>query len=397
MNRSPSLAEPHVIRPGASRITPLRLTARAARPRRRHKWLMATFVCLVLLPVAMAAGYLWTRAADQYASTVGFSVIKQEMSSPIEIFGGIADFAGAGVSDSDILYEFIGSQEIAETLDARLDLSNIFSGPPGDPVFSYDPTGSVEDLHKYWKRMVRVTYDDGTGLIEVRVLAFSPHDARTIASEIFKECARLVQELSAIAQDDTTEFARQEVERAVERLKVARERITTFRSETQIVDPSADLQGQMGLLSTLETQLAEALIGADLLRESTRPSDPRITQADRRIAVIESRIEGERRKLGVGRGKVQGGDYATLLSEFERLAVDREFAEQAYTAALATYDQALAEARRKSRYLAAYIKPTLAQSSQYPKRFVLVGISAFFLLTAWSIAVLAFYSFRDRR
>lgn len=358
---------------------------------------MASFLAVVILPVAAAALYLWTRAADQYASTVGFSVIKQEITSPIEVLGGIADFAGGGVSDSDILYGFITSQELVETLDARLGLVEIFGKAKRDPVFGYDRDGTIEDLHEYWERMVRVIYDDGTGLIEVRALAFEAEDARAIAAGVLEESARLVDELSAIAQDDTTEFARLEVERAVERLKIARERMTAFRSENQIVDPSADLQGQMGLLSTLETQLADALISADLLRESTRETDPRITQAERRIAVIEARIADERRKLGVGHSGGTGEDYATLLSEYERLAVEREFAETAYTAALATYDQAQAEARRKSRYVAAHIKPTLAQSSQFPKRGVLLGLTAFFLLTFWSIAVLAYYSFRDRR
>lgn len=388
----PVLAEARI-----SRITPIRPPAQAVRPRARHWGLVFTFVGTVVLPVLLAAGYLWTRAADQFASTVAFSVIKQEMSSPIEVFGGIADFAGVGVSDSDILYEFIASQELVEILDRRLGLVEIFSKPTTDPVFGYDPEGTIEDLHDYWDRMVRITYDDGSGLIEVRALAFDPEDARAIATGIFEESARLVDEFSAIAQDDTTEFARQEVERAVERLKIARERLTAYRSETQIVDPSADLQGQMGLLSTLEGQLAEAFISADLLRESTRATDPRIQQAERRIAVIEARIEDERRKLGVGRDGGTGGDYATLLAEYERLAVEREFSEQAYTAALATYDQALAEARRKSRYLAAYIKPTMAQASKFPKRFMLIGLTAFFLVTLWSISVLAYYSFRDRR
>lgn len=391
-----SMVEAQRPEPQVSRLVPVPPPADAARPRRRHWGLAGSFVALVVLPVLISAGYLWTHASDQYSSIVGFSVIKQEMASPIEMFGGIADFAGVGVSDSDILYEFIGSQELVETLDSQLGLVELYSKPESDPVFAYDAEGTIEDLHDYWKRMVRVTYDDGTGLIEIEALAFDPEDARAIATGIFQESARLVDELSAIAQEDTIQFAAQEVERAVERLKFARERLTAFRSETQIVDPNADLQGQMGLLSTLETQLAEALISADLLRESTRETDPRITQAERRIAVIEARIEDERRKLGVGHNG-QGEDYATLLAEYERLAVDREFAEQAYTAALATYDQALAEARRKSRYLAAYIKPTRAQSSQYPRRLVLVSVMAFFLLTAWSIAVLAYYSFRDRR
>ena len=206
-----------------------------------------------------------------------------------------------------------------------------------------------------------------------------------------------MEELSAIAQEDTTAFSRLELDRAVERLKQAREAITRFRSRTQIVDPTADLQGQMGLLSTLEQQLAAALIDADLLRESTREGDIRLQQADRRIAVIEARIADERGKLGVGVDGTGNDDYANLLSEFERLAVDREFSEQAYVAALAAFDAAQAEARRKSRYLFAHVKPTAATSSQFPQRELLAGLTLLFLLASWAIMVLIYYSVRDRR
>jgi len=362
--------------------------------RRRHSWMMLFFVLWVAGPVMTSGWYLYFQAEDQFASTVGFSVRKEEVVSPVELFGGIADVATSGSSDSDILHEFIGSQEMVQALERRLGLSALYAKPVRDPVFAYDPTGTIEDLLDYWRSMVRVTYDSTTELIEVRALAFAPDDARAIATGVYEESARLIEELSTIAQDDAIAFASAELNRAVERLKTAREAVTAFRSRTQIVDPTADLQGQMGLLSTLEQQLAEALIQADLLRESTRLEDPRITQAELRIEVIEARIADERSKLG---HDGSGDDYASKLAEYERLSVDREFAEQAYTAALATYDQALAEARRKSRYLAAYIKPTLAEASEFPRKEVLLGLVAFFLVSTWAIAILVFYSVRDRR
>ncbi len=375
------------------RIAPL--PQPGASPRRRKRpWIWLSFLMCVLAPIGVAAWYLFEVAADQFASTVGFSVRTEEVASPIELFGGIADVTGGGGGESDILYKFIQSQEMVAAVDAQLGLRALYARPEFDPVFAYDPTGTIEDLVDYWRFMVRVTYDSSTELIEVRTLAFDPQDARAITRAIFEECARLVQDLSAIAQEDTIAFAKAELDRSVERLKRAREAMTGFRSRTQIVDPTADLQGQMGLLSTLEQQLAEALIAADMLREGTRAGDPRITQADLRIQVIEARIQDERGKLGRGG---EGDDYATVLSEFERLAVDREFAEQAYTAALAAYDQALAEARRKSRYLAAYIKPTLAEASEFPQKEMLLALVAFFLLSLWGIAVLIYYSIRDRR
>ena len=390
------MAMPNEIDPPV-RLTILRPPAEPARPRVRHIGILGTFTLGVLLPFCLALWYLLAVAVDQFSSTVGFSVRKEEVASPIELFGGIADVASTGSSDSDILYEYIQSQEMVSVLESQLGLSQMFSKPERDPVFAFDPSGTIEDLLDYWDRAVRISYDTSTELIEVRVLAFTPEDAQNIATAIFEESARLIDDLSAIAQADTITFAKAEVELAVERLKTARESMTAFRSRTQIVDPSADLQGQMGLLSTLEQQLAEALISADLLRESTRSNDPRITQAERRIEVIQVRIAEERRKLGVGGGSDTGEDYATLLAEFERLAVDRQFAEQAYTAALATYDQALAEARRKSRYLAAYIRPTLAQASKFPKTYELLAITAFVLTAVWGIGVLIYYSARDRR
>ena len=54
----------------------------------------------------------------------------------------------------------------------------------------------------------------------------------------------------------------------------------------------------MGLLNSLQAQLAETLIELDLLAETARSDDPRVEQAKRKTVVIEKRIAEERRKLG---------------------------------------------------------------------------------------------------
>ena len=152
----------------------------------------------------------------------------------------------------------------------------------------------------------------------------------------------------------------------------------------------------MGLLNTLQAQLAGALIEFDLLRDNTSENDPRLVQAQRRIEVIRARLEEERQKFGAEGSAPGGGSYATTISEFERLSVDREFAEQAYTAALSAYDAARAEADRQSRYLASYIQPTLAERSEFPQRELMIGIVALFGFLAWAIGSLVYYSLRDR-
>ena len=158
----------------------------------------------------------------------------------------------------------------------------------------------------------------------------------------------------------------------------------------------------MGLLSSLERQLAETLIDLDILRQTTAESDPRIIAAERRVEVIEARMQEERDKLGLGSNAQTGpegeGDaFADLLGEYERLMVDQQFAEQAYTGALVSFDAAVAQTRRQSRYLAAHVSPTLAERSDQPQRLTLLAFTALFSFLIWAILVLSAYALKDRR
>ncbi|NCO87121.1 MAG: sugar transporter [Rhodobacterales bacterium] len=377
----------------------MRPVASRARPKRRHWGLILAFVLMVVGPTAGAGWYLYNRAVDQYASTLGFTVRSEDISSAVDILGGLGrSLGGSSSPDTDILYEFIRSQEMVAAIDGRLDLHTLFSRHyDADPLLSFAPDGTIEDLANYWQRMVRISYDSASGLMELRVLAFDPAEAQAIAEAIYEVSSSRINELSAIARADAMRYASEDLDVSLERLKGAREAVTAFRLRTQIVDPNADLQGQMGLLNTLQAQLAEALIEFDLLANATREGDPRLAQAERRIEVIRGRIEEERRKFGT-EGQGPGGEnYAETIAEFERLMVDREFAERTYVVALSAADAARAEANRQSRYLAAYIRPTLAEKSEFPQRELMLGIVALFSFLIWAILSLVYYALRDRR
>ena len=353
---------------------------------------------MVAVPLAATAFYLWFWAEDQYASNLGFSVRTEESSSAIELLGGITELSGGSSSDTDILFAYLGSQELVRKVDQIVDLRKIWSrvSTVDDPVFAYDAPGTIEDLLAHWERKITIIYDSGTGMIDLRVLAFTPEDATLIAEALLEECTIMINNLSALAREDAVRYAREELEAAVERLKVARQAMTEFRNRTQIVDPAIDTQNQMGLLITLQGQMAEALIELDLLQDTTRTNDPRIIQAQRRIEVIQVRIDAERQKLGLGTSSESEEVFANLVGEYEGLLVDREFAERAYTGALAGFDHAQAEARKQSRYLAPHIRPTLAERAEYPERGKITALVALFLLLSWAIFSLVYYSLKDR-
>ena len=385
-------------------------TAPAARPvagqarlKARHKGMMISFVLVVILPLMAVSWYLWDRAEDQYASRLSFSVRSADSQSALDVSGMLGQFtAGGGSSDADILHDFIHSQELVEQVDARLDLRTMYARHRDiDPIFGFNEEGAIEDLVDYWERMVRVKYHDGPGLIELTVLAFEPQEARSIARVILDESTEMINRLSSIAREDATRYAREELEIAQDRLREAREELTAFRSRTQIVDPASAVQGQMGVLNSLQAELSTALIDRDLLSGTAPEGDPRVTQLERRIEVIRDRIEQERAQFGMGGAEDATGltdrGYATLVSDFERLRVEVEFAERAFEAARSAYDGALSEAQRVSRYLAAHVEPTLAESSRYPERGKMAGLAGLFLFLAWALGSLIFYSIRDRR
>lgn len=392
---SPAGLGPRAKRRLAEAVAPviIRPMAQKAKIRPRHRLVVLSLLVVVALPLLIAAAYLWGVAKDQYASTVGFSVRREDSGGAADLLGGLSGLTKSSSSDTDILYEYLRSQKLVADMDARMDLRTLWSKPSGDPIFVLDPDGTIEDLVDYWKRMVKTSYDSATGLIEVRVLAFEPADATGIAQALLDESARMINQLSAAAREDAVRFAREELKVAEDRLRTAREAMTSFRVKNQIVDPATDFQAQAGLVGTLENQLAEAQIEIDLLADSGE-ADPRLVQAKRRAEVIVARIAAERAKVGADGGQK---DYAALAGDYERLLVDREFAEQSYVAALSTFDSARSESQRTSRYLAAHVLPTTAEVSRYPERLVILGLLGLFLMLLWSIATLVVYSLKDRR
>jgi capsular polysaccharide transport system permease protein len=148
----------------------------------------------------------------------------------------------------------------------------------------------------------------------------------------------------------------------------------------------------MGIVNALQGELAKAMVERDQLLSFVGSDDQRVVQAERRIAAIEQRIEAERAALGVPGSQAALSD---VVGSFEELKVDLEFANTAYTQALAALTAARAEARRQSRYLAPHVAPTTAEQALYPRRALLAGLVALFLTIGWGILALVYYNVRD--
>lgn len=369
-----------------------------AKMRRRHHKIVFSFLLVVILPFILCAGYLWNFAKDQYVANISFSVRTENTQSAIDLLGGMSTMlGGSGVgNDPEIIKQFIASADLVTYIEQKEKVSEVFSaGWPQDFIFAYNPSGTIEDLHKYWQRNVYISIDDG--LISLSVRSYDALRSRDIALSVFDVSQKLVNKLSQEAREDATRFSREDLLRAEDRLLKAREAMTQFRLQTKIVDPMATLQAEIGILSSLQAQLAEALVQKELLSKTSTEQDPRISDLNRKVDALRTQIEIERRKFAQDSENRDGQDYATLFSTFEHLSAEREFAEEAYRVATVAHDVALTDAKMNSRYLAMHVKPTVAQKSLFPDRPIQLLVVGIFLVLFWSLGLLIYYSIRDRR
>ena len=255
----------------------------------------------------------------------------------------------------------------------------------------------------YWRRMVRKSYDPGAGVIEVDVRGFDAVGVQTVAQEIVAAGSEMINRLSNVARSDRLRHAGDELRMAEDRLANARLTLTSFRARHRVIDPIAELAGEMEVVRQLQRDLIEETVAMEHLSSAFGQTqnadrrdiinDGRIRQSQRRIDVLQRQIDIEREKFG-GHGGQR--DYAQLMEEFEKLSVNVSLAQEGFAAALAAFEATRASADRQSRYVSSFAPASLAERALYPKParlLLLIGLG-FFLI--WAILMLVVYSLRDR-
>jgi capsular polysaccharide transport system permease protein len=242
-----------------------------------------------------------------------------------------------------------------------------------------------------------VSFDASTGIVEFEVRTFDPESAERIAAFVLDESTDLVNRLSLAARNDAVRLARGVLDEAEARLRDVRLRIRAFRDVEQQLDPTENARAALGLVSGLEGELANAEVELDAQLKLVGERSPRIPVLRQRIASLKARIAEERSRLGAGSAERSTHEnLSRLLADYEELAVEREFAENAYVSALRSYEQAQIETRRQMRYLAAHIAPTRSVEAQYPRRW-LIALTVFLALSVtWAVLLLIAYNVRDR-
>ena len=368
-----------------------------ARPSRLHRLRRrfdAIFIVTVLIPTVIAALYFGVIASDVYISESRFVVRSPQRPSQ----GGLGALLQGTVfsrsqDDTYSVHDYIRSRDALRVLDGNLNLRKVFSDEKVDFVNRFPALewwdASFEALHRHYLKHVAIDYDTVSSISVLSVRAYTAEDAQKINVQLLDMGERLVNNMNTRSRQDLIKVAEQEVRIAEDRAKQAAASLSTFRTNRSVFDP--DRQSAIQLQSV--ARLREELLGAESQLDQVRRVSPKNPQ----IGGLESRVQGLRNAIAAENARVMGrdGGLSSKSPAFDRLALEKTFADRQVASALTALDSARSEAARKQLYLERLVQPNLPDRWVEPRRLRSVLMVFLLGLIVWGVVSLVVASVRE--
>lgn len=367
---------------------------RPSRWRRLLRRFDRMFVVVVLLPTLVAVSYYGFIASDVYISESRFVVRSPQRPAQTGL-GALLQGTVFSRSQDDTysVHDFVRSRDALRELDEKLQVRAAYSRKDIDALSRFPGMewwdDSFEAFHRYYEKQVRITYDSVSSISVLRVSAFSPEDAAKINQTLLEMGERLVNQMNLRSRQDLIEVAEAEVKLAEQRAKAAASALSSFRADRGVFDP--DRQGTLQLQSV--ARLREELLAAENQLAQVRQVSPGNPQ----VATLASRVEQLRAAVAAENSRVTGRDsgLAAKSPVFDRLTLEKTFADRQLGSALAALDAARSEAARKQLYLERLVQPNLPDRAVEPRRPRAI-LTVFLLgLILWGVISLVFAGVRE--
>jgi capsular polysaccharide transport system permease protein len=356
-----------------------------------------SFLVMVLIPTLAMSVYYGLIASDQYVAEAEFTVTGGEP-PPLDGVGALTGIpAAAIVQDTQIVTNYILSRAAAERLDEMLRLRDRYSRSDIDFAARFDPADPIERFVRYWKDMCQVSIKMPSGIVDLRVRAFSPDDALDIVHGVLAISERLINEMNGRMNADAVRNTEQELERATKRLTEARLALERARNDEGILDTTRTGEALTKLITELRSNLItmqrEYMAQSKSVNETApqmRALKARIDAARTYIGEIESKLTSEPQA-----GAQKSTTLATSMTRFAELDLERQIAERLYAGAATALEAARMLSEHKYMYLNTFLEPVRPGEPQYPKRGLYSLMTLVIGLCGWGAFVAVSVLVRD--
>ena len=353
------------------------------------------FLLCVALPTALAIVYFGVMASNVYVSESRF-VVRSPQKPTVSGLG--AFLQGAGFSkaqdDSYTVHDYVLSRDALKEIEAKLNVAQSYSSSNVD-VFNrfgaLDFDKSFEALYKYYQKKIEVQQDTASSISTVTVRAYTAQDAFNINQKLLELSEGLVNRLNERGRQDLIRSAATEVADAEKNSKNAASALSGYRNAKGVVDPESQAKLQLQQVAKLQDELIATTTQLAQLKAFT-PQNPQIQALELRAKTLRVEIETETTK-------VAGGDrsLANKAADFQRFALEREFADKQLGSALVSLESARNEAQRKQVYIERIVQPSLPDIATEPKRLRSILATFVLGLVAWGILSMLLAGVREHQ
>lgn len=343
------------------------------------------FAVTVILPTVLAILYFGLFASDVYVSESQFVVRSPDKPSAtgLGVLLKSVGFSNAG-DEIFVAQKYVTSRDALRELNRKDAVQVAFTRPSISVFDRFNPlgfSGSFEDLYKYFRKRVGVEHDTISSITTLSVRAYTPQDSQRMNRQLLDLAEDLVNRLNNRGEADLLGYSQREVREAEEGARRASQSLAAFRNRSGVVDPERQATVQLQLVSKLQDELIGARLQLQQL-ESIAPDNPQIPQLRTRIAGLGRAIDVE-----VGRAAGSSRSLSAAAVQYQRLTLDREYADKRLAAALASLQEARNEARRKQAYVERIVEPNLPDDAEEPRRLrgilsvLILGLVAYGILS----------------
>ena len=362
---------------------------------RKLKSLGALFWLTVVAPTVLAMFYFGLLASDVYISESRYVVRSPEKPQKAGL-GMLLGSAGFSAASEEVraAQGFIASRDALRAINGDNFARSAWENENVSFFNRFNPlgwSGSFEDLYQFYNGKVDAAYDSETGITVLTVRAFSPGDAQKINARLLENAEKLVNQLNDRGRRDLVRYAEQEVADAKSQASEAAQDLAAYRNRKGVIDPERQATVQLQMVSKLQDELIGARMQLLQLSKAAN-QNPQIPLLKVRIAGLQQAIKEE-----LGQVAGNNGSLSATAVEYQRLQVQREFADQQLGLSLAALQDARNEARRQGAYVERVAQPSLPDDALEPRRTRGILATLVISLVAWGIATMLLAGVREHR
>lgn len=329
--------------------------------------MVRSLLVVVGIPTLVATIYFGLFASDIYVSESRFAIRSAKSGSSTTGLAAIlsSSVVSGGGQDTSVVADYTHSQDMLKRVSEKLDIARHYTSTDVDILSRLDDDATQEEILDYFKEHVVMMRDTSSDVLTLKVRAFEPRIAQQLSELVIELNEELVNTLSSRIEEDALQTARDEVQRASEKVHEASSQITRFQNDNSSLNPAAESSAILGMVTGIETKLIEARAELSEKLAYMRESSPD-------VITLKNRVNALSRQLRLEKGRVVGGDGGqmnNLIESYQPLMLDQEMAQQQYASALTSLEVARIEAQRKKQYLITFIQPNLPDQALEPRRF----------------------------